>query len=137
MIEAIVKKLHDPEEECPVRLSMEAITGSTLKIRNMVITIYKPIIMDEAGNQQPDQLENYIIEKICPAENVPPPPIDQLAVRQSLAVCFQLLESHYQYYLLLIKAGCAEKPARKKTRLKSDLLFKIARLNHLWMDKAG
>ena len=129
VISAISDILTSETTEVPVIVDVENILGKPLKIDNIKLTIYRPMVEDENGEWQEDRSDEefYIIDHFESFEN------KKSATRNSFEELFEyltLLDNAFKYYLHLRSLDFTEETARKKSGLSDELLFRIAALNH-------
>jgi len=132
VIKAITDLLNSDTSDEPNRIDVENLFGKPFKIKNFILTIYKPMEQDENGEwklEDPDE-EFYIIDSVEPKEIFESKRNSKDKVNEQLSDYFILLNNAYKYYLQLLDLDLSEKSARKKAGLKDELLFRIAVLNH-------
>ena len=140
IIDAIADKLDSNTEEYPIIIDVENIYGEPLKIDEILITIYLPFEENKNGEWiESTDKTFYIIDSIeqwdllDEALNYNTSEIQNTELK--LSELYILLNNSYIFYEELIRFGIPSKDARKQSGLKNELLFRIAGLNYLLMNK--
>lgn len=140
IIEAIAEKLNSDIDEYPIIIDVENIFGKPLKIDGILLTIYLPF----EENQNGEWIEStdksfYIIESIeqwdLLDEALSGLSTEQETAELKLSELYILLNNAFLFYEQLLNFGISSKAARKQSGLKDELLFRIAGLNNLLINK--
>ena len=93
---------------------------------------------DEQGNLIEISDESiYIIDNVESNESFENKKPSNEYLNDQLSNYFILLDNAYKYFLKLLSLDITEKDARKKSGLKNELLFRMAKINHLLINNGN
>ncbi|HAY34799.1 MAG TPA: hypothetical protein PK536_11815 [Ignavibacteria bacterium] len=138
IINEIAEKFRIKDNENITIIEIENLLGKPLEINNIVFTIYRPKDENEQGEFVEITDETiYCIDSVESKDLFEDNKISFDNLNDQLAEYFIMLDISYKYFLQLLSLDMPEKNARKKSGLKDELLFRIATINHLIINKGS